>query len=144
MKGSRILNDMSLLREDKENVVVPTDKTNRLVLVPTGDYADWTIKHLHKDAKTIQRSQLTEIYVQAKDYAERLRETTLSDGEYQYLRGTINKRAVPTPQLLVKDHKKKKEGLFPTRLVIPAKKFYLGVPKPGLPGNSQNLRYHRC
>jgi hypothetical protein len=35
-KGSRILNAVSLLRKDKENVVVPTDKTNRLVLVPAG------------------------------------------------------------------------------------------------------------
>ena len=95
---------MFLLREDKENIVIPTDKTNWLVLVPTGDYADWAVKHLHQDAKTIQRIQVTEIYVQAKEYAECLRETTLSDKEYQYIRSTINKRAVPTLQLIVKDH----------------------------------------
>jgi hypothetical protein len=39
---------------------------------------------------------------------------------------------MPSPQLLVKDHKKKdKRGNFPTRLVIPATNFTSAFPKLG-------------
>ena len=48
-------------------------------------------------------------------------EGILSESEYNFIKETINSRAIPTPKLLIKDHKKQNEdGTFPTRLVVPA------------------------
>ena len=52
-----------------------------------------------------------------------------------YIKSTVNKRAIPTICLLVKDHKDKDEsGNFPTRLVVPAKIFTAGFPHVGQRG----------
>ncbi len=62
-------------------------------------------------------------------------EDILSQNEFNYIKSTINKRAVPTVCLLIKDHKKRdKEGDFPTRLVVPAKNFTAGFPHVGQHG----------
>ena len=44
-------------------------------------------------------------------------------------------KAIPTPKLLIKDHKEKKDnGEFPTRLIIPATNFTTGFPRLGYTG----------
>ena len=47
----------------------------------------------------------------------------LSDNEYAFLLEGIESKAIPTPKLLIKDHKKKTNDGYPTRLIIPATNF---------------------
>ena len=60
----------------------------------------------------------------------------LSKNEVGHINESLKTKAIPTPKLLIKDHKKMSiMGKFPTRLVIPATNFsatfakigYLGV-----------------
>ena len=56
----------------------------------------------------------------------------MSVGESAYLENFINARDVPVPRLIIKDHKKKKaNGQYPLRLLIPATKFTQYVAKLG-------------
>ena len=57
---------------------------------------------------------------------------------------TINKSAVSTIQLLVKDHKKKdKSGNYPTVLVEPSKNFTAGFPHVGQHGIKKMLEKNK-
>ena len=62
----------------------------------------------------------------------------LSKKEAKHIAKMIKSRSIPTPKLLIKDHKKPNaNGEFPTRLVIPATNFsatfakvqYMGLKK---------------
>eukprot|EP00957_Ditylum_brightwellii_P210578 15365129-Ditylum_brightwellii.AAC.1 len=55
-------------------------------------------------------------------YAEN-QKATLNAGEYGYLMEGLNSKAIPEPQLLIKNHKEKINNEFLTRLVIPATNF---------------------
>jgi hypothetical protein len=55
----------------------------------------------------------------------------LSRDEKKYIEHSIHSRALPTPKLLVKDHKPPKGGDLPTRLIIPASNFTSAFPKMG-------------
>ena len=56
-------------------------------------------------------------------------------------------KAIPTPKLLIKDHKKpNKDGDYPTRIIIPATNFTAGFPKLGFSGikrifDKNNINY---
>jgi len=64
-------------------------------------------------------------------------ESLLNLDEFGYLMEYLNYMAIPEPQPLIKDHRKKKNGQCPTHLVIPSTKFastfskisYLGIKK---------------
>jgi hypothetical protein len=59
----------------------------------------------------------------------------LSDKEAEFLYQSINSKAIPSPKLLIKDHKKADEnGDFQTRLVVPANNFTSAFPKLGYLG----------
>jgi hypothetical protein len=84
----------------------------------------------------IKRADIVTLHQDASSFALTLKEI-LNDDEFGYLMEILNGRAIPEPQLLIKDHKKKKNGHYPTRLVIPATNFaatfskigYLGIKK---------------
>ena len=62
------------------------------------------------------------IYIYLKE-----RRGTMEEGEYEYLLHWIGSKKVPTPRLLIKDHKKPMEdGGYPTRLLVPATNFTQG------------------
>ena len=62
-------------------------------------------------------------------------EGTMSDKEFNFIKYTLRSKAIPTPKMLIKDHKKKKDnGNFPTRLIIPATNFTAGFPRLGYTG----------
>eukprot|EP00957_Ditylum_brightwellii_P032691 2478032-Ditylum_brightwellii.AAC.1 len=74
---------------------------------------------------------------QSETFADKIR-PLLAKGEKDFLCEGIASKAIPQPQLLVKDHKDLNEdGKYPTRLVIPATIFtmtflkigYLGIKK---------------
>ena len=102
----------SLLRElgKKDNqVVAPTDKTDSTILMETKKYIELTEQHLAKEAARSSRERLTEIYDDAQKVLA-LHADMLSREEYNYIKTTIDKKAIPTVKLLIKDHKDKKEN----------------------------------
>mgnify|MGYP001787478984 FL=1 len=135
-KSHKIKTLQQKLRNKADQVVVPTDKTNSFRTVSKSNYSKWVISHLAKNAKEVPRSQLTDVQKLAFDI---LRDKTelgiFSDKEEQFVQQTIQSKAIPSPKLLIKDHKNPdSEGNFPTRLVVPANNFTSGFPRIGYLG----------
>jgi GIY-YIG catalytic domain len=122
------------LMDKPEVVIIPTDKTNSFRIVPTTKYERWVEQHLLKYGKVIPRATLTEVMERALELLEEKRDI-LSDKEAEFLHQSINSKAIPSPKLLIKDHKKAdKNGDFQTRLVVPANNFTSAFPKLGYLG----------
>ena len=114
------------LRKDDKIAVVNTDKTNRWVTIEVDKYIRMVEEHLKKDATIVTLEQLKKACKEAEELLGKL-EGILSSKEYYYADQTIKRKRVPTPQLLIKDHKKPKEnGDYPSRLVVPAGNFTAG------------------
>ena len=114
---------------------VPTDKTNSTRVIKIEDYKLWVSDHLHKAANLALRPKVMAIYENVNLLPEKVK-LDLSVKEEKFVRQYLATRAIPSPKLLIKDHKtisEKRE--FPTRLVIPATNFtatfsnigYLGI-----------------
>jgi hypothetical protein len=68
----------------------------------------------------------------------------LSWEEYNCIKTTIGKKAIPTVKLLTKDHKDKKEdGDWNSRFVIPASNFTAGFPHVGQRGIKTIIDKHK-
>ena len=117
-------------------MVVPTDKTNQFRTVKTSDYITWVGGHLDKSAKMVPRERLVEIEGDAFDLLERLDGVLLmTDKEHDFVKESLESKAVPTPQLLIKDHKDPDEnGAYPTWLIVPATNFAAAFSKLGYKG----------
>ena len=58
-----------------------------------------------------------------------------SNSEVEYIKKSIDSKAVPVPKLLIKDHKEpNSKGNFPTRLICPVSNFTATFPKVGCIG----------
>eukprot|EP00957_Ditylum_brightwellii_P076572 5819599-Ditylum_brightwellii.AAC.1 len=110
------------LKKNESKIVVPTDKTNGHRLVAIEHYIKWANGHMQEAAIPIRRTDIVKLHHDAMDFALALKEL-LNGDELGYSLENLNSRAIPEPQLLIKDHKKKKNGHYPTRLVIPATNF---------------------
>jgi GIY-YIG catalytic domain len=134
------------LMDESEMVVIPTDKTNSFRIVPLSDYVSWVKQHLDKYGKEIPRSKLIEVTDKAMELLEEKRDF-LSMKETLFLKQSIDSKAIPSPKLLIKDHKKvDNKGNFPTRLVVPANNFTSAFPKLGYLGikkilDANNVNY---
>jgi hypothetical protein len=138
-KLKTIMKDIS----NKDVVVVPTDKTNSYKVVTTDEYKNWVHEHLQKSAIVITKERLGEKYKEAGALLESLTET-LSANEYGYLNETIKSKAIPTPKLLIKDHKDPDiNGVYPTRLIVPATNFAAGFSNIGYRGIRSILDKHK-
>ena len=51
--------------------------------------------------------------------------------EFNYVVGVLESRSLPTPQLLIKNHKPLRDGEYPTRLVVPVTNFTAGFANLG-------------
>ena len=90
--------------------------------------------HLAKAGKEIKREKLVEIESEAMTLLESIT-THLDKGELAFLTETINSKAIPTPKILIKDHKKADaSGEYPSRLLVPATNFTQAFPKIGYQG----------
>eukprot|EP00957_Ditylum_brightwellii_P044476 3374085-Ditylum_brightwellii.AAC.1 len=91
---------------------------------------------MKKAAIPIKWAEIVNLHQDASSFALTLKEL-LNNDEFGHLMENLNGRAIPEPQLLIKDHKKKKNGYYLMRLVIPATNFaatfskigYLGIKK---------------
>ena len=80
-------------------------------------------EHLATSSVQVPCDRILKIHFQAQQEFE-----CLGDDGFLSLKG----KAIPTPSLLIKDHKKPlADGTFPTRLVIPADNFTSAFPKLG-------------
>jgi hypothetical protein len=102
------------LKSDRSIAVVPTDKTNSFRVIPINKYIDQMRGHLATNAKPIPRQRLTQVVEEATNLLESI-SYLLSRDERNYIKQSIKSRAIPTPKLLIKDHKQPKGGVFPTR-----------------------------
>jgi hypothetical protein len=128
---AREIRDIAKKVSDQDHIIVPTtNKTNVFTVMQTDDYKQKVLKHLLKDGKAISRERL----IQAKEQADELFKAIdrlCSKGERDFVQESLKSKAIPSPKLLVKDHKKKDKwwGRYPTRLVIPAINFESAFPK---------------
>ena len=121
------------LRQSNE-VVVSMDKTNSIKVVKTVKYEKWVNGHLETSAKEINREKILQIFELATAKCEDLYDF-LDEKEYNFLKSTLKTRNIPTPKLIIKDHKKlNEEGDFPSRLIVPANNFTSAFPRLGYLG----------
>jgi len=118
--------------ERPDCVVVPTDKTDSFVTMGAVEYAEEMINALSGDAVEVDRGRLVDAHSDAMQTLQDLepgldREGRLASKE------CLDSRAVPSPTLLIKDHKKKVNGRHPVRLIIPATNFVSIFDKAGCP-----------
>ena len=83
---------------------IPTDKTNSTRIISTTAYEDMVRNHLTKTATPISCSALQEIYKSAEDVLCEMGHHPSKD-KYLFLEESLKSRSIPTPKLLIKDHK---------------------------------------
>ena len=118
-----LISTIKSLNEVKDWILCPTDKTNKYSPVKTKQYVSWVHGHLTKSCTEIPWERLSIIYAEAQSLL--LKFSSLMDaGELSYIQHWIAAKCIPTPRLLIKDHKPPDEaGNYPTRLLIPATNF---------------------
>ena len=79
--------------------------------------------HITKKCVEVNTEYLKEVEVNAQDLMKKHKHL-MDDRESNYLEQWIGSKQIPTPRLLVKDHKEKNSDReFPSRLLIPATNF---------------------
>ena len=133
-KSSDIRSLVSQLKTSIYTVVVPTDKTNSFRTMDVHAYEKQMLQHLQANGREIDRDYVRTVFDAANDMY-RDKKHLLSKHERAALEQCIQSKAIPTPKLLIKDHKPiGPDGNFPTRLVIPAQNFTSAFPRLGYLG----------
>ena len=89
------------------------------------------MEELKKDAVVVGKDKLGEVFLRAKRLLAEV-DDIISRDERAAINESIKSAAVPTPILLVKDHKKKdKNNKYPVRLICPATNFVAAFDKIG-------------
>jgi hypothetical protein len=122
------------LKEHLDRVVIPTDKTNSFKVIDKENYIKWVIGHLKIDVTEVSADKLVKIHKEGIKLLSTLGHT-LSEKEMGFVEESLESRAVPTPKLLIKDHKPmNSKGEYMTRLIVPATNFTPAFPKVGYLG----------
>eukprot|EP00957_Ditylum_brightwellii_P177403 13512734-Ditylum_brightwellii.AAC.1 len=95
----------------------------------------------------IHHKDIVKLHGNALSFTEELK-PLLNTKEFNFLIEGINSREIPEPQLLIKDHKKMKNGAYLTRLIIPSSNFAATFSKLGYLGikhilDTNNVNYTR-
>ena len=111
---------------------VATDKTNSCVLMDIKEYDRQMLEHLTSRAKEVTVEELNQEHQISIKCLKNI-QGLLSKQEYKFIKETVDKKGVPQPKLLIKDHKKKDPltGAYPSRLIAPGQNFNSGFPKTG-------------
>ena len=102
-KSSRI-KDLTDILSKSSKVVVPTDKTNSFITIEMEQYKEWVIAHLDKAAVRSSTERIKDIFESANELLLGMEEL-FDKNEYEFIKETIDSNAIPTPKLLIKDHK---------------------------------------
>ena len=92
------------LREHPNMMVIPTDKTNSYKVIDKEKYIEWVLDHLKTDAIEVSADKLVKLHEEGNELLSKLG-NTLSEKEMGFMEEMLDSRAVPTPKLLIKDHK---------------------------------------
>jgi hypothetical protein len=115
-------------------MVIPTDKMNLYKVINKEKYIEWVLDHLKTDAIEVSADKLIKIHEEGNELLLKFG-NTLSEKEMGFVEEMLDSRAVPTPKLLIKDHKPMNEkGEYVTRLIVPATNFAAAFPKVGYLG----------
>jgi hypothetical protein len=128
------------LKEHPNMTVIPTDKTNSYKVIDKEKYIEWVLDHLKTDAIEVSADKLIKIHEEGNELLSKLG-NTLSEKEMGFVEEMLDSRAVPTPKLLIKDHKPmNKKGEYVTRLIFPGNELHSGIPKSRIPQYQKHLR----
>jgi hypothetical protein len=115
-------------------MVIPTYKMNSYKVIDKEKYIEWVLDHLKTDAIEVSADKLIKIHEEGNELLSKLG-NTLSEKEMDFVEEMLDSRAVPTPKLLIKDHKPMNEkGEYMMRLIVPATNFTVAFPKVGYLG----------
>ena len=117
---------------------VPTDKTNSTRVIKIDDYKLWLSYHLQKAADLALRPKVMAIYENANLLLEKVK-LDLSVKEEEFARQLLATRAIPSPKLLIKDHKTISEKRIPNQVGHPRDKLYHDLLQYRLPRNQEML-----
>ena len=79
-------------------------------------------RHIGDKCKVITQERLTSTYKEASLLLIKF-EPLMMKSEVEFIERWLATRRIPTPRLLIKDHKDRIDGKYPTRLLIPATNF---------------------
>ena len=112
-------------------VCVLTDKTNATRAIKIEYYKRWVSAHLQKASDLALRPKVMALYENSNLLLEKVK-LDLSVKEEEFVRQSLAMIAIPSPELLIKDHNTiNYNGEFPTRLVVPATNFTATFSKIG-------------
>ena len=138
-----IICNLLIKLKNLNEVVIATDKTNSFQTVTIEKYKDWVEEHLETSAKEIDIKRIIEIFDLAIEMQEKYKDL-LSDQEYLFLQKNLLTKNIPTPKLIIKDHKKQNEqGEYPSRLIVPANNFTSAFPRLGYLGIKHIFDSHK-
>ena len=103
-KLNREINNLLEKIKKEDMVIIPTDKTNLFQPMKLNKYIEEVGKHLNEGAIPSNRDKIVEIYKQANHLLIQISEL-LNNKEIEHLKEVIETKAIPTPKLLIKDHK---------------------------------------
>lgn len=96
-------------------------------------------EHFPTSAKEIKRERLIEIFDLAHIKIMLEFEESISEKELSFLSKILDSKSIPTPKLIIKDHKKENEnGDYPSRIIVPANNFTSAIPILGYLGIKKN------
>ena len=100
-------------------------------------------EHLRCSSREIERDKVRESFEKARELLDEVG-FQLSKIEARHINESLKTKSIPTPKLLIKDHKKpNKNGEFPKRLVITATNFTATFAKVGYLGLKEILNNHQ-
>ena len=106
-KLNREINNLLEKIKKEDMVIIPTDKTNSFQPMKLNKYIKEVGKHLNEGAIPSNRDKIVEIYKQANHLLIKISKL-LNNKEIEHLKEVIETKAIPTPKLLIKDHKSRK------------------------------------
>jgi hypothetical protein len=104
---------LKYLAQQKDAVILPTNKTNSNLTMPASVHNKLMMLHLNEETVPTTLNCLKDAQAKVHGFLDTLMDVLIKS-EYNYNRSITNKHNIPTISLLVKDHKKKKK-LVPHR-----------------------------
>ena len=136
---NKAINKLLRAFRETDNVIVPTDQRNLIQIIQTKRYVEIVKDNMEISESGIRRAWIVELYDDSWKYLISL-EGRIPKLVYQFIREALNSKAIPSPKVLIKYHKKLNEsGNYPTILVIPATNFTATFEKVGFLGNKSIL-----
>ena len=119
---------LSNLNSRKDLVIVPINNTNTVHLMKKDLYSTMVTMNLSKEAIQADLENMNLMHKEALALCKSSKDILLQS-KHNYIKSTVNNKAIPIVKLILEDHKKKDANRdFPTQLVVPANNWTSGFP----------------